>query len=181
MHAWRIMNADHAPKTPAHARPCRGKCNPDRSAFLRTTALAAFASVLGACAPLPASAQVGAVSPSRTQGDTLYYSFPAQDGVLIDEANDVVITRVQHSVSAFSLACPHRSSVTLRWEAAEGKFLCPKHDGEFRQNGELVGGKPDRSMDRYAIRREGANLAVDTRTIYQEDLDTQWAKAIINA
>ena len=178
------MDALHAPTepcAPAAARPCLGKCKTDRATFLRTTAIAAFASFLGAGTALPASAQVSAVSPSHAKGDTLYYSLPSGDGVLIDEANDVVITRVQHSVSAFSLACPHRSAETLRWQEADGVFLCPKHKAEFRQNGELIHGKPDRSMDRYAIRREGASLAVDTRTVYQEDLDAQWGKAIVNA
>lgn len=178
------MNAENAP-TPPHAHApagrCAGKCNPDRGAFLRATAVAAFASILGAGSPLPASAQVAAISPWRANGDTLYYPLPATDSVLIDEANDVVITRVQHSVSAFSLACPHRSSETLRWQEADGIFLCPKHKAEFRQDGELLRGKPDRSMDRYAIRRDGAHLAVNTATIYQEDTGAEWSKAIVNA
>jgi nitrite reductase/ring-hydroxylating ferredoxin subunit len=177
------MNAEDAPTPPhipAEARRCAGKCNPDRSAFLRATAVAAFAAILGAGSPLPASAQVAAVSPSRTNGDTLYYPLPSGDGVLIDEPNDVVITRVQRSISAFSLACPHRSAVSLRWQEADGVFFCPKHKAEFRQNGELIHGKPDRSMDRYAIRREGASLAVDTRTIYQEDTDAQWGRAVVS-
>jgi nitrite reductase/ring-hydroxylating ferredoxin subunit len=175
-----MMNARHAPQTTGGARPCAGKCNPDRSDFLRATALAAFASILGAGIPMPASAKVGTISPSRTKGGTLFYPLPSNESVLIDESNDVVITRVDRSVYAFSLACPHRSTVTLRWEAAEGIFLCPKHEAEFRPNGELVRGKPARSMDRYAVRRDGANLAVDTNTIYEEDLDAQWAKALVS-
>ncbi len=178
------MNAENPgapPHAPSGTRGCAGRCNPDRGAFLRATAVAAFAAIAGAGMPLPAWAQVAAISPSRANGDTLYYPLPSRDGVLIDEPNDVVITRVQRSVSAFSLACPHRSSETLRWQEADGIFLCPKHKAEFRQDGELIRGKPDRSMDRYAVRREGASIAVDTRTIYQEDTDAQWAKAVINA
>lgn len=148
---------------------------------MRATALAAFASVLGAGAPIPALAKVGTISPSRSKGDLLFYAIPAGDGVLVDEPNDVVITRVQHSVYAFSLACPHRSTETLRWNEAAGIFICPKHKAEFGQDGALLRGKPDRSMDRYAVRRDGGSLAVDTRTIYEEDLDAQWAKALVTA
>ena len=158
---------------------CKGKCHPGRGDFLRAAAAAAFASVACAGATLPAAAQVGTMSPSRADGNRLVYALPRVDGVLIDETNDVAITRVQRSVSAFTLGCPHLSRTTLSWDDTAGVFYCPKHEPEFRQNGELVRGRPARGMDRYAVRRDPAGVAVDTRTIYQQDLDPQWATSVV--
>jgi len=149
---------------------------------LRAAALAALAGIAGNAAfAAEASAQaVGAISPEHTQGNTLTYELPPRDGAFIDDSNGLVIARVKNAVYALSLICPHRAVTTLDWNPDTREFHCPKHGADFQADGELIDGRPDRSMDRFAVRRSGARLTVDTGQLLQQDAaHDAWTRAVV--
>jgi nitrite reductase/ring-hydroxylating ferredoxin subunit len=163
-------------------RSCRATCPIDRARFLRTTALTALAGLGGAALLAdPALAQsVGTIAPSQSRGKVLTYAVPAKEGALIDAGNGVILARVKNTVYALSIICPHRATTTLEWLPDTKEFHCPKHDALFQPDGELIDGRPDRAMDRYAVRRAGQSIAVDTAAVFQQDMaHDAWSRALV--
>jgi nitrite reductase/ring-hydroxylating ferredoxin subunit len=161
---------------------CVERCPVARGRFLRATALAALAGIVGAdLLPAAASAQSASeISPTHTQGKTLTYGLPARDGAYIDSDNGLVIVRVKNAVYALSLTCPHRAVTTLDWNSSAQEFHCPKHGADFQADGELIDGRPDRSMDRFAVRRSGTNLLVDAgQPLQQDTARVPWTRAVV--
>jgi nitrite reductase/ring-hydroxylating ferredoxin subunit len=167
---------------PVSKAQCAGSCPIDRAGFLRSTAFAALAGIGGAALSAdPAFAQsVDSVSPTRSQGKVFTYALPAKEGALIDAGNGVVIARVKNTVYALSITCPHRAVTTLEWMPDAKEFHCPKHDAHFQSDGELIDGRPDRAMDRYALRRAGGSIIVDTAAVFQQDTaHDAWSRAVV--
>lgn len=160
-------------------------CPIARARFLRSAALGALAGLAGS-GSLAASAfaqPAGSIAPVRSQGKTLTYSVPAREGALIDADNGVIVARVKNEVYALSIICPHRAVTTLEWLPDAKEFHCPRHDAHFQPDGELIDGRPDRAMDRFAVRRAGhAIIVVDTATVYQQDgAHDDWSRAVVTA
>lgn len=158
--------------------------DPDRRAFLRSAA-AAVAS-LGLLGLLPRDAgaaslrAIGALPAApRDHRDERRYPLPVADGVSIDRENGVIVARAGNKVWAFSLACPHQNTA-LRWDAGDREFRCPKHKSRYRDDGSFIDGRATRSMDRLAVRRDGATLVVDIDALYQQDEQSkQWEAAVV--
>ena len=167
-----------SPRDPA----CAARCPIDRARFLRSAGLAALAGIAGAeLLPGAAFAQsVGSITPAQSHGNVHTYALPARDGALIDAGNGVVLARVRNAVYALSITCPHRAVTTLEWIPEAKEFHCPKHDAHFQPDGELIDGRPDRAMDRYALRRTGQSIAVDTSAVLQQDTaHDAWSRAVV--
>jgi nitrite reductase/ring-hydroxylating ferredoxin subunit len=170
--------------TVSNTASCAATCAIARGRFLRNAGLAALAGIGGAALLAdPAFAQsVGTIAPSQSRGKLLMYAVPARDGAQIDAANGVILARVKNAVYAMSIACPHRSVTTLEWLPDEKAFHCPKHDAHFQPDGELIDGRPNRGMDRFAVRRAGQTIVVDTGTLLQEDnARAAWNEAVASA
>jgi nitrite reductase/ring-hydroxylating ferredoxin subunit len=162
--------------------PCAASCAIDRARFLRSTAVAALAGLagMGSLAESAFAASVETIAPTKTQGKVFVYPLPASDGARIDEPNGVIVARVGSVVYALSLICPHRAVTSLEWVADAKQFHCPKHDAHFKADGELIDGRPRRAMDRFAVKRDGAALVVDTTTLLQQDTTPDaWLKASV--
>jgi nitrite reductase/ring-hydroxylating ferredoxin subunit len=111
-------------------------------------------------------------------GPSISYPVPAADGATIDRKNEVVLTRWQGAVYAFALSCPHQKTA-LRWITADTRFQCPKHKSKYQPDGTFISGKATRGMDRYAIRRDGNTIVVDTGTLHRQDADPNgWKNAL---
>jgi nitrite reductase/ring-hydroxylating ferredoxin subunit len=168
--------------TPGDAVAPAAGCS--RRAFLRNATLASLGLAAG-LSSLPAELLARAPSslaPLGGSGSWRQYPLPSADGVFVDEANEVILARVAGSVYALSSRCTHRGRNSVAWQPAAGRFQCPKHKAIFSPSGDLRSGKADRSLDRYAIRRNGAQLNVDLATVYQEDLDpAEWQGAVVAA
>jgi nitrite reductase/ring-hydroxylating ferredoxin subunit len=157
-------------------------CPIDRARFLRLSALSAFAGIAGTGVEMdPAFAQsVDVISPTQSRGKVFTYSLPARDGASIDSDNGVIIARVKNAVYALSIICPHRALTKLEWLPDAKEFHCPKHDAHFQPDGELIDGRPDRAMDRYAARLAGKSVIVDTATVFQQDAQHDgWSHAVV--
>jgi nitrite reductase/ring-hydroxylating ferredoxin subunit len=157
-------------------------CPIARACFLRSTALAALAGIAGAgLLADPAFAQsIDSVTPTRSNGRTFTYALPAKEGALIDAGNGVILARVKKTVYALSIVCPHRATQSLEWLPDANVFHCPKHDAHFQPDGELIDGRPDRAMDRFAVRRAGPNIVVDTAAVFQQDTaHDAWSRASV--
>jgi len=162
--------------------PCAGQCPVGRAYFLRSTVLAALAGIAGAgLLADPAFAQsIETIAPTKSQGRALTYALPSKDGASIDADNGVIVARIKNAVYAFSISCPHRSLTRLEWLPDSREFRCPKHDAHFQSDGELIDGRPDRGMDRFALRHAGQSIVVDTATIFQQDANHDaWSHAVV--
>jgi Rieske Fe-S protein len=104
----------------------------------------------------------------RTGPKSVTYPIPPQDGVQIDDKQEVILVRWQGSVYAFNLSCPHKHTA-LKWQPENTRFQCPKHKSKYSPDGHFLSGKATRSMDRFALKREGSNVVVDLSVMYKED------------
>jgi nitrite reductase/ring-hydroxylating ferredoxin subunit len=161
---------------------CAGCALTSRRSFLLTTGglIAAALTGLGLDAERAAALPVLSTAAHRISPTDCVYPIPQSDGVTIDRDNDVILVRYQSKVFAFSLACPHQNTA-LRWLQAEGRFQCPKHKSRYAPDGTFLSGRATRSMDRFALRKEGTNILVDTSRLFQQDKNTEeWAIAWVS-
>ncbi|AHG89901.1 Rieske [2Fe-2S] iron-sulfur domain-containing protein [Gemmatirosa kalamazoonensis] len=181
--------SDHAPDhAPGHATDAAtehadcGGCalDPDRRAFLRTSAAAVAAALLGLGARrADALAPLAFTRARARRGPARMYGIPAKDGASIDRDNEVILVRWQNAVYAFALSCPHQNTA-LRWLEADQRFQCPKHKSKYRPDGSFIEGRATRGMDRYSIKRDAMGIAVDLDTLHEEDKDPAgWAAAVV--
>lgn len=153
------------------ATPCEG-----RRDFIRIGLMA-----VGALATLGVTADDLSALESRfvtgiRDGAELRFPLPAADGATIDESHDLIIARVGGVAIAFVLECPHRGT-NVQWQGNRSRFFCPKHRSTFQPNGARIAGRAERGMDRYAIRREGNELVVNTSTKLRSTDAAGWAAA----
>lgn len=155
---------------------CTG-CDIGRRAFIRNAALATAAiATLGARADALPVRFIVAIA-ERDSETT--YAIPASDSVNFDRGHEVILARHTNALYAFDRSCPHQNT-TLRWLDAQKQFQCPKHKSLYSASGVYIEGRATRSMDRHAIRREGANVIVNLKTIYEEDHDAaEWKAAFV--
>lgn len=159
---------------------CTGCALHTRRGFMREAGQA-VALTLAAAGLLPqcALAAPRVIAALGTDASEVRYGLPAVDCVSIDADNSVILARTAGQVFAFSLACPHQRTA-LRWEEANGRFRCPKHKSVFRPDGAFVEGKATRPMDRFAIRRDGDAVFVDTSAVIRFDRErTRWEGAVV--
>ena len=175
------MSSAHDPIPPAgdcEACPLAG-----RRTFIRDAA-AAVAGAFLALGATPRGASAMAVQlmrAHRVMGAEHVYPLPQQDGATIDRDAEVIIVRYQGKVYAFSLSCPHQHTA-LRWEPDKTRFQCPKHHSKYQPDGTFISGRATRSMDRFALRRDGSNVVVNVDKLYRQDRDADdWNGAFVAA
>ena len=164
---------------------CRGCALVDRRDFLRDAGVAIVGALiaLGAAPKSAAAAPVRLVAALGGSREDKAYPIPAADGTQIDKSNDVMITRWQGKVYAFSFACPHQSTA-LKWSDKEHQFECPKHHSRFEPDGVYVkdSGRATRGLDRFAVRKDANNIVVNLDKLFQEDdNEADWKTAFISA
>ena len=164
---------------------CRGCALVDRRDFLRDASVTVVSVLvaLGAAPKTAAAAPIRFVSALGGSHEDKTYPLPAADGTQIDKANEVMITRWQGKVYAFALACPHQNTA-LKWSDKDHQFECPKHHSRFQPDGAYIAdsGRATRGLDRFAIRKDGANVVVNLDKLYQEDdNESDWKAAFVNA
>jgi nitrite reductase/ring-hydroxylating ferredoxin subunit len=159
-----------------------GGCDAGRTRreFVRDAVTAAVAALATVCGSQPLEAATfGWARLLRSSDAKRVYAIPAEDGVQIDRASEVILVRWQGSMYAFALSCPHQRSA-LRWEEDRARFQCPKHHSRYTPDGAFVSGRATRGMDRYAVTRDGSGVSVDTGTLHkQSDDPAAWRAATI--
>lgn len=153
-----------------------------RRGFLRDglAALAAIVAVAGSAAPLEALPWTTGTG-TRRDARSVAYPLPAADGVTIDREHEVILVRWQGGVYAFNLSCPHQRTA-LRWQEGDAVFRCPKHKSRYKPDGTFIDGRATRHMDRFRVRREGAQVVVETDAFIKSDEDAAgWAAAAARA
>lgn len=161
---------------------CGGCELADRRAFLLEAGRAAAAALL-ALGVAPAALRAMPVrftAPLARRQATVSYAVPAADGATIDKDNEVILVRHAGGLYAFNLSCPHQNTA-LKWLDDEQRFQCPKHKSTYQPDGTFISGRATRGMDRFAIKRDGAGVAVDLETLYREDEDkAAWDAAVVH-
>lgn len=176
------MNA--ATSGPGGGAPARrdgcNECPVGRRDFLRMgTALAAAVVAAAAIPGVAAALPVRFGSALSRAANDVRYAIPAADGATIDKDNDVIIARVDGSIYALDLTCPHQNTA-IRWSARENRFECPKHHSKYSPMGIFLEGRATRSLDRFPIKVDGTRIVVDVDTTYREDHDhAQWEAAVV--
>ncbi len=160
---------------------CGGCEVADRRAFLLDAARTAAAALL-ALGVAPAAVRAMPVrftAPLSRRQATVSYAVPATDGATIDKDNQVILVRHAGVMYAFNLSCPHQNTA-LKWLDDEQRFQCPKHKSAYQPDGTFISGRATRGMDRFAIKRDGAGVAVDLETLYRQDEDhAAWDAAMV--
>ncbi len=154
-------------------------CSSDRRDFLRTVTTALGFVMAGlAATPREAAALPMALGRAlRVNLKDLTYPEPTADGAMIDRDQEVILVRWKGAVYAFNLSCPHQNTA-LKWADGESIFRCPRHKSEYQPDGTFVRGRATRSMDRFAVRKDGANIVVNLDLLYRNDKQpTEWAAA----
>jgi Rieske Fe-S protein len=158
---------------------CRSCADPSRRRALETISAAAVAAMAGV-ALRPGSAMalpVTAATGAQAGPGEVSYPVPAADGVSIDREQQVILVRFQQRLYAFTLACPHENTA-LRWRERDGRFQCPRHESQYKPDGTFIQGRATRNMDRFAVRREGGSVVVDTNHLFRSDQQTaEWEAA----
>jgi nitrite reductase/ring-hydroxylating ferredoxin subunit len=151
---------------------CGGCLISERRAFLREAAAWLAAA---AFAPLP----IRFGRAIAVTGNTHAYPIPDADGATIDRDNQVILVRFQGKAYAFNLSCPHQNTA-LRWHPEDGQFQCPKHHSRYTPDGVFISGRATRSMDRFAVTRDGTNILVDLDRLFRQDQDAaDWDTAFV--
>jgi nitrite reductase/ring-hydroxylating ferredoxin subunit len=156
---------------------CGGCTLVGRREFLRDAAFAfaALAAVGSAAGAMP----VHAMSALAERDEMVTYPFPSADGVFIDKNKEVIVARSAGQVYAFMLSCPHQNTA-LRWNSKDQKFQCPKHHSQYKPDGTFIDGRATRSMDRFAVTHDGANLVVNLDKVFEDDRDhAGWQSAAV--
>jgi len=113
------------------------------------------------------------------RGNEHAYPIPDTDGATIDRDAQVIVVRYQGKAYVFNLSCPHQNTA-LRWHPEDGQFQCPKHHSRYTPDGVFISGRATRSMDRFAVKRDGANVVADLDRLFQQDKDAgDWDAAFI--
>jgi nitrite reductase/ring-hydroxylating ferredoxin subunit len=162
-----------------HLGACRTCALPSRRRALGTisaAALAAMAGVVlrpGSVDAFPVTAATGGEGGPGERS----YPVPAADGVTIDRDAQVILVRFQQKVYAFTLACPHENTA-LRWRERDVRFQCPRHESQYKPDGTFIQGRATRNMDRFAVRKDGGSVIVDTNRLYRSDQqNAEWTSA----
>jgi len=153
---------------------CAGCTVLGRRDFLRDAAFA-FAAIAASGATAGAM-PVHLVNALGVHDEFVTFALPAADGVFIDRKNEVIVARAANQAYAFTLSCPHQNTA-LRWNDSEHKFQCPKHHSQYTPDGTFIDGRATRSMDRFAVQRQGDNLVVNLDKIFESDKDPNGWKA----
>ena len=115
----------------------------------------------------------------RRLANEVTFSIPDADSVQIDRDNEVIVVRSLGKAYVFNLSCPHQRTA-LRWQPDDNQFQCPKHHSKYRLDGTFISGRATRSMDRFAVRRDGSTIVADLDRMFREDENAaDWAAAFI--
>ncbi len=156
-----------------------GTAGAGRREFLRGAGAA-----LGALALLGLSTEEAMALPVRlltgTRGAAgVRYPIPAADSVIFDDKNGIIIVRRGAQAWAFLATCPHKDVVKLKWQDAENRFKCPKHDSTYQPDGTFIEGRATRNMDRLPIKKDGTDLVVDVESVLESDkMAAGWKSAV---
>lgn len=172
------MASDERPNETCESAAADCAANADRRGFIRAGLMAVGALATLGVTPDQLAALEARFATGFRDGAELRFPVPGADGATIDEANDVIIARVAGVAMAFVLECPHRGT-NVTWQATRNRFFCPKHRSTFQPDGARIAGRADRGLDRYAIRREGDELVVNTSSKLRSTNAAAWAAAQI--
>lgn len=164
--------------TPPPGHDCTG-CPLGRREFLHDAATAAVAAALAIGGGRLDALPVRAISALRSSGSQVSYAIAPHDGVGIDRANDTMVGRVGAKVFVFARTCPHQNTA-LKWIDSASIFECPKHNSKYTPEGIFIEGRATRSLDRFAVSRQGSTVIADLDRLYQQDRDpAAWTAAYI--
>ena len=140
---------------------------------------AASAALFMGGASRAAAMPIGLIEAIETGRASAIYPVPTADGVNIDRSNDTMVARVSGKVFVFARTCPHQNTA-LRWVDRDHRFQCPKHGSKYTAEGVFIEGRATRSLDRFAVRKEGATVIANLDALYQETADAEkWKAAFV--
>ena len=151
-----------------------------RRKFLNVAGSCVGASI-AACALLPESLSALPVHviDGTPAGAERSFPVPVADSVNIDRETSMILVRSQGKVFAFALSCPHEKAA-VKWVDKSARFQCTKHDSKYTPDGTYTSGRATRNMDRFPIRKDGANVLIDLEHVFRSDIDKAgWTAAVV--
>lgn len=155
--------------------------NVSRRAFLKSSAGCA-GGAFALCALVPESLRalpITMVDGVRVGAAEQSYPVPTSDAVSLDAKKGLILARVAGKVYAMSMTCPHERA-GVKWVPKDHRFACTKHDSKYQPDGTYISGRSTRHLDRFPIRRDGANVLVNTDLVFRFDRNPDsWASAVV--
>jgi cytochrome b6-f complex iron-sulfur subunit len=142
-----------------------GDGDPSRRSFLGKllsgTVVAGFASaVAGAVAYLLPSEEVSSSLGPRRRRVAKADEIPLHGGTLVPVDDEPVwVIRTANGIVALSAFCTHKGCV-VRWTDERRLLICPCHNGEFDERGNVVRGMPLAALPRYQVAVIGSDVYV---------------------
>jgi menaquinol-cytochrome c reductase iron-sulfur subunit len=174
---------DHASEANTVCKVCETCTASEPMAVTRRTFLASLIGATGACIgavlalpivryvlyPIQASAAGGKWSNVGDASEFAASRTPVRKTIELTQrdgwrevtsAHSVYVSRAEDGqLKVLSATCPHLGC-SVAWKAAQDKFVCPCHGGEFNANGDHLFGPPPRGMDQLPIQIKDGKLLV---------------------
>lgn len=138
--------------------------------------------MVAACALLPIELRALslAIVDSTDAGQERGFAIPSGDSVSIDRRSSSILVRLHDRVFACALACPHEQAA-VKWVTKAARFQCTKHDSIYTPEGIYHSGRATRNLDRFPIRRDGAQVMVRLDQVFRSDLHpSEWTNANVS-
>ena len=102
---------------------------------------------------------VGPVNTFGPEPTLAHHMHPANEGWVnaTAEMQVWVMRDAQGAYRVFDNHCTHLGC-PYHWEAAQQRFVCPCHGGQFDATGKVLAGPPPRPLDRYETKVENGTL-----------------------
>lgn len=118
--------------------------------------------LLEACAPATPVTVTLQVNPSTlAPGQPVEVPFTMKNGSgAAVQASMWLLKNADGSLVAYDPRCTH-ALCRYRWVAAQSRFQCNCHGGQFALDGSVLAGPPPLPLNRFPIRSTGGTVAVD--------------------
>jgi Rieske Fe-S protein len=116
--------------------------------------------LLEACAATPVTVRLSLDPTTLVPATPVQVPFTLTSGGSTVEGSAWLVKLASGDLVAFDPRCTH-ARCPYAWSAAEGRFDCACHPGQFALDGSVIAGPPRRPLDRFPVRLVGDVIELD--------------------
>ncbi len=103
------------------------------------------------------------IEPMRTQDGNYEIKksiFPQDSSIFMSLSGMPTIAIWNGSkIRVFSAKCTHLGCI-VKWDSVQRRFKCPCHQGEYDENGSVIGGPPPLKLKEYQVNNEDSKIII---------------------
>ncbi|MBT9394609.1 Rieske (2Fe-2S) protein [Hymenobacter sp. NST-14] len=138
----------------------------DRKDFLQLFVLGTAAAATGCLGGCSSESKANDPTPPATGVDfTLDLTAPANaqlaagTGFVYGASNRVLVAKTNGTYVALQASCTHEG-VTLSFDSATSRVVCPRHGGTYSSTGAVLAGPPPAALKQYTVVQTGNLLRI---------------------